>query len=103
MKLPKFLQPDEATIEEYEGDTAYEPEYADPYGLEGYMEESRTYVRNDDGDQVVSSSQFFTSEEVDPPPKSKFNYDGKEYIVITVSKNKNALTGEQNHVEIALE
>ena len=101
--LPKFLQNDEASIEEYGGSSAYGPEYSDPYSVEGYMEESRTYVRNENGDQVVSSAQFFTSEEISPPPQSKLNFDGSEHIVITVSTNRNAVTGEENHVEIALE
>ena len=102
MKLPKFLQPNEATVEEYQGDSAYGPEYADPYQIEGYMEEDNKLVRNSDGDEVVSSSQFFTSEDVEPPEDSKLTFEGTEHKVISSNKQRNALTGKINHVQINL-
>lgn len=103
MKLPKFLQPDIVEVHEYEGNSVDGPQYSDAYEVEGYLEESRTYVRNTNGDEVVSSSQFYTSEEIEPPPKSKLTFNGREYIVITTSRNRNAMTGELNHIEVALE
>jgi len=104
VKLPRFLQPDTVSVKEYQGDSAYGPSYKDPYELEGLLEKTRKFVRNDEGDQVVSESQFYTSEDREPPPQSKLiEEDGTEHIIIKASPQKNALTGKINHTEIVLE
>ena len=103
MRLPKTLQPHTIIIKEYKGSSAYEDLYDEPYEIDGYMEESRTFVRNDEGDQVISNSQFFTSEDVYIPPKSIIKYNNREYIVITTQRHTNALTGKLAHVEVVLE
>lgn len=100
MKLPKALQPHEVQIEEYLGNTASGPKYADPYTVRGYFQEKHKLVENDEGDEVMSNSQFYTSKELEFEPKSRVSYKNKKYDVITTSPKTNALTGQQTHTEV---
>ena len=100
--LPKFLQPDTVTIEDYEGDSAYGPQYGDPYDVEGTIERTRKRVQNEDGDEVISEVQFYTSEDIDPPMQSKLTFDGDEYEVINASPKRNKMNGQLSHVEVVL-
>lgn len=103
MKLPKFMQPHTVEIKEYKGDSAYGPQFADPYEVEGYFQEQRKYVRSDEGDEVVSESQFFTSKDINVPQESEITFEGSTHKVINTSRKKNALNGQLTHVEIAME
>lgn len=103
MKLPKFVQPHTVAIEEYEGAGAYGPTFADSYDCQGYFQQERKYVRGDEGDEIVSSCQFFTSDNIDPPGQSKVTFDGKEYIVISSSPKTSAIGGKHSHTEVYME
>lgn len=103
MKLPKFVQPHTVDVQEYNGDTTYGPDYSDSYEVEGYFQNTRKYIRDDEGDEVVSESQFYTSEDIDLPKKSIVTFDGIDHEVITTSRKTNALIGKLTHVEVALE
>jgi len=102
MKLPDIVQPHTVTIEEYEGEGAYGPQYSDSYEVNGYYQEENKYIRNDEGDEVTSSSQFFTSADIKPPQKSKLTFDGNENEVMTTSVKRNAITGKISHVQVML-
>jgi len=100
MKLPKALQPHEVIIKSYLGNSASGPIYADPFTVNGYFQETHKLVENDEGDEVMSNSQFFTSEHLDIEAKSQITYKDKKYDVITTSTKTNALTGLTTHMSI---
>lgn len=100
MKLPKFLQPHTVQIEEYLGNSAGGPLYDAPYSITCYFQEKHKLVENDEGDEVMSNSQLFTSEELDLEPNSRVSYQNKKYDVITTSPKTNALTGQQTQLEV---
>ena len=102
MKLPKAAQPHTVTIKEYEGDGAYGPTYSDPYEVKGYFQQERKLVKDDEGNEIVSDAQFFTSEDIEPPPESIITFNGVENEVISISPKYNALTGQKSHTEVVM-
>ena len=110
MKLPKAAQPHTVTIKDYEGDGAYGPTYSDPYEVQGYFQQEREVVKDQDGNEVVSDAQFFTSEDIEPPPESLIYFPLTEeelekntkHEVISISTKYNALTGQKSHTEVVL-
>ena len=102
MKLPKAAQPHTVSIKEYEGDGAYGPIYSDPYEVQGYFQQERKVVKDQDGNEVVSDAQFFTSEDIEPPTESIATFNGIEHEVIEYSPKVNALTGQNSHTEVVM-
>ena len=102
MKMPKFLQNKQATLKKYEGDTPQGPSYEDPVTIKGYYEQEREIVKDDDGNEVISESQFYTSEDIEIPPQSILEIGERENEVITVSRYEIPITGKFNHQEVAL-
>ena len=101
MRLPQSIQPNTATIQKYEGDGAYGPTYADPIEVKGYFQQKEKMIRDDEGDEVVSMSQFYTGKDIDVPKGSILTFNG-EHIVQTTSRKLNALTGQFSHLQIWL-
>ena len=102
MKLPKAAQPHTVTIKDYEGDGAYGPTYSDPYEVQGYFQQEREVVKDQEGNEVVSDAQFFTSEDIEPPTESIATFNGVEHEVISISPKYNALTGQKSHTEVVM-
>ena len=102
MKLPKAAQPHTVTIKDYEGDGAYGPTYSDPYEVQGYFQQEREVVKDQEGNEVVSDAQLFTSEDIKPPPESIITFNGVEHEVISISPKYNALTGQKSHTEVVM-
>ncbi|MFP4647283.1 MAG: hypothetical protein ACLFN4_06655 [Candidatus Acetothermia bacterium] len=103
MKIPSFTKMHTVQIEEYEGDSAYGPEYDDPYDVDGYYEEKRKKVLNDDGDEVLSGAMFYTDDDIDPPTGSRLTHRGKELTIISISRFDNPMSNGYHHLEIALQ
>ena len=102
MKLPQFVQPHVVTIEPYEGEGAYGPIYGDTYTIKGYYVEKEEYSRNDDGDEVLSSSQLYTSENITLQKKSKLTFESNTKEVLTTNRNFNAMTGQHSNSVVML-
>lgn len=102
MKLPKAAQPHKVSIKEYEGDGAYGPIYSNPYEIKGYFQQERKVVKDQDGNEVISDAQFFTSEDIEPPTESIVTFKDIEHEVISVSHKVNAMTGQNSHTEVVM-
>ena len=102
MKLPKAAQPHTVTIKEYEGDGAYGPTYSDSYEVQGYFQQEREVVKDQEGNEIVSDAQFFTSEDIEPPTESIVTFNDIEHEVISISPKYNALNGQKSHTEVVM-
>ena len=102
MKLFKFLQPHKADYKEYKGSGIEGPVYEDTVEIKGYYQQEREIVKDDDGNEIISNSRFYTSADEDFPPQSILDINNRDNEVITASKYYNALNGKLSHVEVAL-
>ena len=101
-KLPAYMQQNEVTVEVYEGDGAYGPIYSDPVTISCYYQQKNEKVLDDEGDEIISSSQFFTSSGLDMKKGSKVTFEGNTNKVMTTSEKRNALTGKVHHQQVWL-
>lgn len=102
MKIPQFVQPHTVEIEPYEGEGTYGIVYGTPFNSTGYYVDKKEYIRDDDGDEVVSSSQYYTSEDLDIKTKSKLTFNGNTKEVLGINKNYNAMTGQHSNTVVML-
>ena len=102
MKLPKAAQPHTVEVKDYEGDGAYGPTYSDPYEVQGYFQQEREVVKDQEGNEIVSDSQFYTSEDVEIPKESIITFNGIENEVVSTAPKYNALTGQKSYTEVVM-
>lgn len=102
MKLPKFMQPDTAIIKKYKGEGVNGPQYEDGITITGYYEQKREIVKDDDGNEIISSSKFYTSEDIAIPTQSILIFNSIEDEVIKIDRHRSSLTGQLNHIEVLL-
>jgi hypothetical protein len=102
MKLPKSVQPHTVTIKPYLGDGAYGPQYDDEFESTGYFVQKESLTRDDEGNEVVSSSQYHTSDDIELKQQSELTFNGKTETVVTTNKYYNAFTGKLSNVEVML-
>jgi hypothetical protein len=100
MKLPDYLQRMEVTVKPKLSDGAHGPIYDNKYQINGYFQEERELVRDDEGDEVVSNSQLFTSEKIDLKKGSIITFEGNEHTVMRTSQKRNAMTGKFHHTQV---
>lgn len=91
------------TIERYQGDSAYGPQYEDPETVEGMVEQEKSWTRNQEGDVVVSEATLYLSPDISPPPvQSKITFDGSEHFILSVREPEDRLIGKRHHIECDL-
>ena len=103
MKLPAFLQPHIAEIIPREKSGPMGADWGEAYKVGGYLQEKKELIKDKEGDEVVSSSQFFTSNVIRPEKGSKLIFDDIEHEVIAVSVVRSAMSGGHSHSVIYLE
>ena len=101
MKL--IMKPHTATLKPLESSGSLGPSFGDEKELEGFFEETRELVRDQQGDEVVSSSRFFTNELVRPKTGSILEFDGVEHDVIGYDLHRNILNGEYAYTVVNLQ
>ena len=110
MKLPKAAQTHTVKAKKYKGDGAYGPTYSEPFEIQGYFQQERKLIKDDEGDEIVSDSQFYTSENIDLPQKSLLYFpleneeleENEKHEVVSTSPKHNALTGQKSHTEVVM-
>jgi len=104
MKLPKSVQPHTATITEYEGEGAYGPIWGNSYEVDCYFVHKEKIAFDNEGNEVTSPSQIYTSADVNPKKQSEVEFEWREkpLEVIAVNRYDNAMTGQLSNVEIML-
>lgn len=101
MKL--FVKPHTATLKQLESSGSLGPNFGEEIELEGFFEETRELVRDQDGDEVVSSSRFFTGDLVRPKTGSLLEFDGVEHDVISYDLHRSILNGEHAYTVVNLQ
>ena len=84
MKIPSFALPQTVEIEEYTGEGAYGPEFADSYTTKARVEYGRELVRNQNGDEAVCSARVYLDPKDKPLPGSRVTIDGRTHRVLEV-------------------
>jgi hypothetical protein len=92
-----------AVVETLLGAGAYGDQFAAPTTDTGFMEGSTKLVRNPAGEQVVSSSQWYTDLANAPKytPDSRVTNGGRTARVVGVNTHETP-TGTEDHVEVYL-
>ena len=92
-----------AVVETRTGESAYADLFAAPATDTGYLEGSTKLVRNQAGEQVISSSTWFTDLANAPKytPDSKVTSGGRTARVVGVNTFETPL-GIEDHVEVYL-
>lgn len=103
MKLPKFVQPHTVEIKPKEDDGAYGPIYGDVFESTGYFVEKEKLVRDDEGNEVISSSQYYTSDDIDLKQDSEITFNGRTEKVMKTQRYYDALTGKLSNVQVMLQ
>jgi hypothetical protein len=102
MKLPKFVQPHTATITEYEGDGTYGPIWGNSYEIDCYFVHKKKITFDEEGNEITSPSQIYTSTDIKPKKQSEVKVNGETLEIIAVNRYDNAMTGKLSNVEIML-
>lgn len=103
MKLPKSAQPHTATIKPYLGSSAYDPQYGDEFKSTGYYVQKNRLTKDDEGNEVLSGSQYYTSDDINLKQQSEITFKNNTETVIKTNRYSNALTGKLSNVEVMLE
>jgi len=96
---------DQCTVETFQGAGAFGDVFATPVTDAGFLEGATKLVRNITGQQVVSSSTWYTSvaNQSHYTPDSKFtDPNGKVSRVIGVNVNDSGSLGLPDHVAVSL-
>lgn len=105
MSLPGFLLRHEVTVEPYEGDSAYGPQYGALVAVRCFLEEKTRLVRAPGGDEVTSSATVRCRlDAVTAPPKSRVTLpDGRRTTVINFARHDGGGLATPDHLELQLQ
>lgn len=105
-KLPAWLLTHTVTVEAYEGDSAYEPQYAAPVTVRCLLEQKIRTVRNREGQEVVSSGTFYArldEAQAICPAESRITLpDGSTTLVIAALPRDGGGLPTPDHLEVQL-
>lgn len=103
MSLPAFLLVHTVTVEAYQGDSAYEPQYAAPVAVRCLLEQKIRTVRNREGQEVVSSGTFYAPLETVCPAESRITLpDNSQTTVIAALPRDGGGLPTPDHLEVQL-
>lgn len=92
------------TVEPYEADSAYGPQYAAPVVVRCFLEEKTRLVRAPDGREVTSGTTFYCRlDAVTAPPESRVTLpDGRRTTVIDQTRHDGGGLPVPDHLEVQL-
>lgn len=82
MKLPSSLLVHQVSVELYEGETAYGPQYAAPVICKWRMEPKRKRIINREGQEVISEAFAMAAADDTVTVGSRVTWGGRTYKVI---------------------
>ncbi|MFF4369629.1 hypothetical protein [Streptomyces sp. NPDC001594] len=101
--IPGWLLVHTVTIQVYEGDTAYGPQYAAPVAARALVEETVRTVRGERGEEVVASTTLYLMPTQACPPESLVTTpSGRTASVITSALHSAPGLGTPDHREVTL-
>lgn len=102
MRLPRHLLPHRATVEPYQGETAYGPSYGAPTTVRCLIEYTRRVTTDDEGREVHSEATVYTRLGEHVPPESRITVDGRTTYAETVRRRDGGGLPTPDHLEITL-
>lgn len=104
MKIPPFLLVHTVSVETPAGDGPFGPTFNAAIDLRCMVDEQTRLVRDNTGNQVVSSTQIFhNGDPTDTPVGSRITLpSGRTATVLTVSDRNGGILPVPSHVELAL-
>lgn len=102
--LPGVWLQHQVTVEPYEGNTAKGPAFGTPVTVRCWLEETNRMVRSPDGNEVVSSAQFYCRlDAVEAPPESRVTLpSGRVTTVLTAARRDAGGLPLPAHLEVSL-
>lgn len=101
--IPAFVLVHTVTIEPYQGDSAYGPQYGAPATARALVEETVRTVRNARGEEVVSSTTvYLLPTQVCPPESRVTTPSGRTASVITSTLHDGGALPTPDHREVTL-
>lgn len=101
--IPGIVLVHMVTIEPYQGDGAYGPQYGAPVTARALVEETVRTVRNERGEEVVSSTTVYLLPSQDCPPESRVTTPtGRVASVITSALHDGGSLPTPDHREVTL-
>jgi len=84
--IPSFLLTQNATVEVYLGQNAYEDLFTGSTAIKCRVEPMAQKIIDPNGNEVVSTARMFISPGVNITAQSKVYFEGHAYIAISVQK-----------------
>ncbi|MFG2976301.1 hypothetical protein ACGFYY_25375 [Streptomyces sp. NPDC048331] len=101
MVIPGWMLPHTVSIEAYLGDGPYGPHYAAPVSARAYVEDTVETVRDERGEEVVSSTRVWLHPSQECAPESRMiTPSGRVQSVVTSSLL--VFPGTPSHREVRL-
>ncbi|MFD5266753.1 hypothetical protein [Streptomyces sp. NPDC058335] len=104
MKLPGVWLRHTVSVEEYEGESAAGPVYANPVTVRCFLEEKTRLVRASDGREVTSAATFYCRlDALAAPPESRVTLPGgRQTTVIAQLRRDGGGLPLPDHLEVQL-
>ena len=102
--IPGWMLRHQITVEAYQGDSAYGPQYADPVTVACFLEEKTRLIRAKDGREVVSSSAAYCPIGTTAPAGSQVTLpDGRTTTVLAALQHDARGLPTPDHLELQLQ
>lgn len=102
-QLPGRLLRHQAVIEPFLGHGSYGPQYGPPVVARGFLDAKTRLVRSPSGDEVTSTSTFYTRLGVTCPTGSRVRLpDGRQTTVIAALRRDGGGLPTPDHLEVQL-
>lgn len=102
MRIPGFLLRHTIVVEPYLGQTGSGASYGLPVDVRCFVDDKRSKVRNEVGEEVTSESTVFCRLDTDAPPKSRVAVNGRTAYVITANRRDGGGLPTPDHLELKL-
>lgn len=105
MRLPARYTVHEVTVRAYVGQSSTGPLFGDPFTLQCMAQGKRRMVRDNDGNERVSSLTLFAAPGLADtvPPGSEVDWQGDTTVVLGVTNHDGGGLGTPDHTEVVCE
>ena len=101
--VPPFLLRHTVTVEPYEGEGPFGPQFGTAVTVRCFVDDKRRLVRNPTGDEVVSESTFYAPLNTVCPAHSRVTVNGRQTTVLAASRRDGGGLPTPDHLEVALQ
>jgi hypothetical protein len=101
--VPEYLLVHQITVEPYQGDGAYGPQYGGPVTVRCFLDQQTRMVRSKTGTEITSTGTAYCHLAAVAPPDSRVTLpDGRQATVIAALRRDGAGLPLPSHLEVQL-